>query len=1179
MAFAKGAAAGSTASGAVGAGIAVNEINGAILASVTASTVTSAKDVNVTATAKPQDNGASIDAMALAGASATALGGGNGFAAALAGAAAGTFNAIERSVTATIESNSTVIAGRDLNVNASDETSITADSGGVAIAVGFAPGQGAGVGLAIGASVSVNRIGDESSLSTKGQIVARIDHSHVDADRHVNVHATSSNAIDTLSIGGAGGSGNGAGGAGVSLAGAGSGSYAKIRRAITAEITGQSDIDAVGSIDVQAADQSTIRASSIGASISVATSGASTGFSGSIGVSISENTIDNAVKSRVDHSTIDAGELNVHATSTGMPSMTLDNNVVDASDLDNASQSQTDKQETPSHDEYTEDKSDDAAILDRLYRQVTGIGNASYPIGFVPNVTLSTIGTQVIPDPDDATKTVRVGTSWLFIDQLMGKAYVIEKSGSSLVVKDSSIAALAVAASVSVGVGASNGLSLSGGGASTNNTVTTTVDSLVQSSTITTAGGAGTSGDLDVSAVNASGIVSTVIAASLAVGAGGSGVGGGASIGAAIAKNSVGFSGGTRDASTANALIDDSSLAITGDLTNVAVNNTRISATVVAASAAISGGNNGIGLAGAGASVENKIALDTTAKLSHIADGDLTAHDVTVQAIDSASIDALAGAAALSVAAAGSSAGTLSIGVGLAKNIIDSNTFASIDQVVAQTVATVPITVSPAVGAIPADIRNIQVRDLAVHDLKVSTQSSGSIDSTAFAATLAASFAGSSAFAFAGAGAEATNQITGSTEASMVNSRIIAAGAVDITSENTADIHALILSVAVSLAGGSSAAVGAAIGVSLARNTIGYDADSNLVIDHPAGSPSSIQIQTGETVQVPSGPGAGDVYEYLGSATLPNANTGSGSTWLANLDFNDQSLWRRVDLKMARSTTKAYMQNSALISGGELTVEADSKAEIHAEVLAASVAIAAAGTGAIGASGAGVGAHNRIAMDVGSWIHGDDDDLATQPAVASYRGPDGQIYYFGSDNEIAELLLNDLDSNFAGSGAPGIHVRSVDVSAQDESTIDSYAGAVSVAAAVSGTVSGAIAVGATVATNKIDNLVHADLMHLDTGLFTTGSTDVSMTPSTTTVDGNATTLFDYAKTAERRGDIKVSANENAQIDSVAYAAALSAAFGSVFSERSQAQAHRRSIRSTTWSMRISPTRSPPRLAA
>ncbi len=177
----------------------------------------------------------------------------------------------------------------------------------------------------------------------------------------------------------------------------------------------------------------------------------------------------------------------------------------------------------------------------------------------------------------------------------------------------------------------------------------------------------------------------------------------------------------------------------------------------------------------------------------------------------------------------------------------------------------------------------------------------------------------------------------------MVDSRIIAEGTVDVTSENTADVHALILSAAVSLAGGSNAAVGAAIGVSLARNTIGYGTDASLVIDHPAGSPPSIQIHTGDTIQVPSGPGAGDVYEYLGTATLPNANTGNGSTWLANLDFNDQSLWRRVDLKIDRSTVKAYVENSALIAGGELTVEANSNAEIHADVISASVAIAAAG--------------------------------------------------------------------------------------------------------------------------------------------------------------------------------------------------------------------------------------------
>ncbi len=577
------------------------------------------------------------------------------------------------------------------------------------------------------------------------------------------------------------------------------------------------------------------------------------------------------------------------------------------------------------------------------------------------------------------------------------------------------------------------------------------------------------------------------------------------------------------------------------------MNNTRISATVVAASAAISAsGGSAIGLSGAGASAVNKVAIDTSAKLSHIDDGELVAHDVTVQAIDSASIDSLAGAAALSVAASGSSSGTLSIGVGLAKNIIDSNTLATIDDVVAQTIATVPITVSDAVGDLPADIRNIQLRDKAVHDVKVSSQSSGSIDSIAFAASLAASFAGSSGFAFAGAGAEATNTITGRTEAWMNASRMIADGDVDVTATNTSNIHSLIASAAVSLAGGGSGAVGASIGVSLARNYVGYAPDNNVTIDHPANSPSSIQILTGETVQVPSGPGAGDVYEYIGTATLPNATTGNGSTWLSSIDFNDESLWRRVDMEMSRSTTKAYLQNTALIAGGALNVDAQSTAQIHADVYAASVAIAAAASGAIGASGAGVGANNRIAMDVGSWINGDDNDPAVDESVKSYRGPDGQIYYFGDDQDIADLLLNDLDSNFAGTGAPGIHVRSVNLNAKDLSVIDCFAGAVSVAAALTGGVGATIAIGATVATNKIDNLVHAEMMNLETGLFTTGSTDVSMTPDTTTVDGSSTTLFNYAKTAERRGDIKVTATEDASIDSVAFAAALSAAFGSVF---------------------------------
>ena len=121
-----------------------------------------------------------------------------------------------------------------------------------------------------------------------------------------------------------------------------------------------------------------------------------------------------------------------------------------------------------------------------------------------------------------------------------------------------------------------------------------------------------------------------------------------------------------------------------------------------------------------------------------------------------------------------------------------------------------------------------------------------------------------------------------------------------------------------------------------------------------------------------------------------------------------------------------------------------------------------------------------------------------------------------------------MSTSFVGSGLPTIHVRSVALTAKDTSAIESLAGAVSIAAAFAGAGAGSLAIGASTAENRIDNTVDASILGATHGVFTSGSSDVGS---------------NYNVTAERRGDVKLVAAEDATIQSVSFAASLAAAAG------------------------------------
>jgi hypothetical protein len=303
-------------------------------------------------------------------------------------------------------------------------------------------------------------------------------------------------------------------------------------------------------------------------------------------------------------------------------------------------------------------KADDTSVIDALVGAASigaGVGAVGVSLSIGVGLAFNEISNEVSAFIRDADGTLAGPTD----------AGVITTGGGITVeaLEDATIHATAAAASASAALGAV-AVSLSGAGAFAFGVILTDTEAFVEDSVLDSAGG------VLISAVNDADIDAEVIAASASLTVGGV-AGVGASIGAAVAKNLIGRElDGTPASSTVHAYILNASVEADGDLELEALSTGSIDAVILSGSVAVSGGGlAGIGLSGAGASVENVIAASVKAYID--GDGALGIHarDVQLTADDTSTITATAGSA--SVAAAFGTAGvSVSVGVGLARNTI-----------------------------------------------------------------------------------------------------------------------------------------------------------------------------------------------------------------------------------------------------------------------------------------------------------------------------------------------------------------------------------------------------------------------------------------------------------------------------------------------------------------------------
>ena len=359
----------------------------------------------------------------------------------------------------------------------------------------------------------------------------------------------------------------------------------------------------------------------------------------------------------------------------------------------------------------------------------------------------------------------------------------VTTNGSAITIsatEKADIDALTVAASLGAAVAGVAGIAVSGAGALALNVILTDTNAYVADSDLSGVGA------VDVDARNTSSIDATVAAGSAAV-AGGT-VGVGVSVGAAVARNLIGFTlAGTRDANEVQAYIQGSEITATGAVTLDAFSNQTINAEVLAGSAAIAAGAVGVGVSGAGVVTRNRIAVDAGAYIDGQRTSKITADSLSLAAIDQSTIDATAGSA--SVAATFGAVGvSVAVGLTIASNEIDNN--------------------------VQAYIAGANDVTTTTGGISVTADETAMITSEAFAASAAGSLSlgGSAAAAITTAENVLTSEVTAYISDS---GTVTSAGGVEVAAVDISTISADILSIA--LSGGL---VSLAVGVILSENTM-----------------------------------------------------------------------------------------------------------------------------------------------------------------------------------------------------------------------------------------------------------------------------------------------------------------------------------------------------------------------
>jgi hypothetical protein len=753
----------------VGASVAVNSITNSVQALIDPATVSGGGGVDLSALET-----ATIQALTIAGSAAVAAG--QGGTKTFAGAGAGSGNTINDTTSALVTSGSSVGsgAGQAVQLTAADESTITANAGGVSLSASV--GSGKGISGAVGASAAVNTINNA--------VTAAVDGSTVRSGGAVDLEAAEAAQISVLALGAAGSLSGGVGSIGVD--GAGSASVNNITDATEASIRDNSTVasGAGYGVTVHAADDSAIAAESGSGALTVAGSIINSAISADLGFSLAINTVANTVTAAVaDSSVASGGGLDLGATA----------------------------------DEQIESVTAAAAVAASVgsAKALSFAGAGAVSVNVVGNTVTAHLsgGSHVasagnhavdLTAADDSSINANAGA--LAFSAAAGEsggtaaigaaaaANFISNTVSAFVDNstvtaggDVALSATAAATVVVVTVGVSGAMTASGAGSASTNTTRNKVMAGVTGRSSVTAGG-----QVKVKAEDDSSITAAAGAGALSI-VGGSGTKVGVGLSFSIAVNDI--------LDSATAVIDSSTVSGASGVSLDATTAASIDAVTVAGSlAGAFGAGANLAFVGVGAGSINTIADTTEARITG---GGVTATTgaVQVHAADDASIEADAGA--VDVAAGGGSgvAGALAVGASFAVNTITDTTQALLD------------------GAAVAAGGAVDVGATSGADVLAIT--------VGFSA--AVGIGGGTSVGVAGFGSFSANTVADTTTAAVENgSRVVTSGGGDVgvRADDDAVIRAVAGAGALAIAGGGGVSVSGVLGLSVAVNTVSNGASA-----------------------------------------------------------------------------------------------------------------------------------------------------------------------------------------------------------------------------------------------------------------------------------------------------------------------------------------------------------------
>ena len=314
---------------------------------------------------------------------------------------------------------------------------------------------------------------------------------------------------------------------------------------------------------------------------------------------------------------------------------------------------------------------------------------------------------------------------------------------------------------------------------------------------------------------------------------------------------------------------------------------------------------------------------------------------VAVTTVNTAGIHSAVTAPTISIAISGQQSKSVSIGVSIARNELDV--------------------------AMQALVSGVADLDAKNGDVVVSASQGASITASSIATSvsIAAGFGGSS-LSLGGGGASAINLLTGTADAEIINSTVTARattaplGMIRVTATQTATIDAVILAASLAVSGSISAgSTGIAIGISVARNLIGW-------AEYGGTTPATVRARTqGSVLDAQRG--------ILVSATSPTTTihatvvaaavsfTGSAGGASTSVAAGGLYTENKVSVRVVAEIAGA---SSVRTQSGGVTVTALDHTEIISNSAAASVS-AAIGTSTATSIAVGIAvAYNRVANEV-----------------------------------------------------------------------------------------------------------------------------------------------------------------------------------------------------------------------